>query len=131
MHKVKAAGLEAEISADSAGTGGWHEGEPPHSGTRGILSKYKIAYSGRARLLLRDDLSVFDYVITMDDQNFRDVGQLGTGPAHVARFLDYAPQTGVREVPDPYYSGGFEGIYTLVDAAANGLLAAIRREHAL
>jgi protein-tyrosine phosphatase len=56
---------------------------------------------------------------------------MGAGRAHVARFLDYAPHTGVREVPDPYYSGGFEGVYRLVDAAADGLLAAIHKEHAL
>ena len=128
MHKVREAGLENEICADSAGTGGWHEGQPPHSGTRRILQTYNIAYEHRARLLTRSDLAEFDYVITMDDQNFRDVQMLGTGKAHAARFLDYAPHTGLREVPDPYYTGGFEGVYQLVDAAADGLLAAIRKE---
>jgi protein-tyrosine phosphatase len=131
MHKVRAAGLADRICADSAGTGGWHEGERPHSGTRKILRTYNIEYDHRARLLTRDDLASFDYILAMDEQNFRDVQQLGSGTAHVARFLDYAPQTGVREVPDPYYSGGFEGVYRLLDAAADGLLAAIRRDHAL
>jgi protein-tyrosine phosphatase len=56
---------------------------------------------------------------------------MGAGRAHVARFLDYAPQVGVREVPDPYYSGGFEGVYNLVDVAADGLLAAIRKDHGI
>lgn len=131
MHKVKAAGLESTVSADSAGTGGWHEGEPPHSGTRKVLARNGIAYEGRARLLTRADLDTFDYILTMDDQNFRDVQQMGGGKAHVARFLDYAPKTGVREVPDPYYSGGFDGVYSLVDAAADGLLAAIKKDHGL
>ena len=131
MHKVKAAGLEGRIEADSAGTGGWHEGQPPHSGTRRILAKHDISHDHRARLLTSNDLASFDYVITMDDQNFRDVQAMGDGAAHVARFLDYAPHTGVREVPDPYYTGGFEGVYRLVDTAADGLLAAIRREHSL
>jgi protein-tyrosine phosphatase len=67
----------------------------------------------------------------MDEQNFEDVQAFGTGKAHVARFLDYAADTNAREVPDPYYSGGFEGVYQLVDAAATGLLAAIRRDHHL
>ena len=31
-HKVKRANLNDEISCDSAGTGGWHAGEPPHAG---------------------------------------------------------------------------------------------------
>lgn len=131
MHKVRAAGLQGAITADSAGTGGWHAGEQPHRGTRGILDKYGIEYQHRARVLTRGDLVTFDYVITMDEENYRNVRLLGDGSAHVARFLDYAPQTGVREVPDPYYSGGFEGVYELVNAAAGGLLAAIRRDHAL
>ena len=49
----------------------------------------------------------------------------------MARFLDYVPQTGVGEVPDPYYTGGFEGVYRLVEAAAGGLLTAIRKDHGL
>lgn len=131
MDKVRAAGLEKEISADSAGTGGWHEGEPPHFGTRGILTKYQIAYTHRARVLTRADLTRFDYVLTMDDQNYQDVQLMGAGTARVERLLQYAPQTGVREVPDPYYVGGFEGVYRLIDAAVEGLLRSIRRDHNL
>jgi protein-tyrosine phosphatase len=131
MHKVREAGLEGEICADSAGTGSWHAGEPPHSGTRRILKTYKIEYDHRARVLSRSDLSTFDYIVTMDDQNYRDVLQMGATDAIIARFLDYAPQTGLREVPDPYYTGGFDRVYQLVDAAADGLLAAIRRDHNL
>src|SRR4051812_26586452 len=71
LHKVKAAGLDGEISADSAGTGNWHVGAPPHSGTRRILSAKGIAYEGRARQLSRSDLDSFDYILTMDEQNFR------------------------------------------------------------
>ena len=67
----------------------------------------------------------------MDEQNYRDVQSLGTGSAKLNRFLDYAPDISESDVPDPYYSGGFEGVYAMVDAAADGLLAAIRREHNL
>ncbi len=129
MHKVRAADLDHAIGAESAGTGDWHVGKPPHAGTRGLLAKYDITYDHCARLLTRSDLSAFDYIITMDDQNFRDVQQLGLGPARIARFLEFAPGTEEREVPDPYYTGEFERVYTLVDAAAEGLLASIRQEH--
>lgn len=131
MHKVRAAGLEDEISADSAGTGDWHLGSPPHPGTRGILIANNITFDHRARRLTRSDLDSFDYVLTMDEQNLHDVKSLGSSTAVVARFLDYAPHANVREVPDPYYSGGYEGVYQLVDAAADGLLAAIRQDHHL
>jgi protein-tyrosine phosphatase len=49
----------------------------------------------------------------------------------VARLLDFTPHTHTREVPDPYFTDGFEGVYELVRDGATGLLAAIRREHSL
>jgi protein-tyrosine phosphatase len=131
-HKVAAAGLARTIEIDSAGTGDWHVGEPPHSGTRTILAVYGIDTTGlRARQIDDDDLELFDYIVTMDDANLAQVQSLGTARAVVRPLLVFAPQTGVREVPDPYYTGGFEEVYRLVDAACDGLLETIRTEHAL
>src|SRR5439155_25689149 len=117
--------------SDSAGTGHWHVGEPPHRGTRAVLQERHISYTGCARLLSRADLVEADYLIAMDDENLADIRALGSGRAHVARLLDYSPQCGVEEVPDPYYDGRFEDVYDLVNDGAAGLLAAIRREHDL
>ena len=128
-HKVRAAGLEKEITADSAGTGDWHIGQPPHRGTRALLKERKIDYSHAARQIAAVDLEDFNYVLTMDDQNLANVRALGTGRAVVRPFLEYAPHSPLREVPDPYLTGGFPEVYELVDAAADGLLAAIRAEH--
>lgn len=127
-HKVRAAGLENQIEADSAGTGHWHVGHPPHHGTRDMLNRSGIDYTHKARLLTAADLDLFDYILTMDNANLRDVQALGQGQAIVCPFLDYAPDSAVREVPDPYYDGGFEGVYGLVSEAADGLLKAIREE---
>jgi protein-tyrosine phosphatase len=46
-------------------------------------------------------------------------------------FMDFAPHMRTREVPDPYYGGasGFERVFDLVEAAAEGLLKDIRRRH--
>ena len=127
-HKVRVAGLEDRIEADSAGTGDWHVGSPPHRGTLALLAKNGIEYEHRARLITSDDLNDFDYVLTMDDSNLRNVLALGMGKAVVRPFLEYAPGSEVREVPDPYLTGGFEGVYRLVDEAAEGLLRAIRED---
>ena len=83
-HKVKAAGLEDVIEADSAGTGDWHVGERPHRGTRALLKERKIDYAHAARLVTLRDLNTFDYVLTMDSQNLANVRALGTGRAVVA-----------------------------------------------
>ncbi len=125
-HKVRVTGLEGQIEADSAGTGDWHIGHPPHRGTLTLLAKNGIEYEHKARLITPSDLDDFDYVLTMDDSNLRNVRALGTGRAVVRPFLEYAPENEVREVPDPYLTGGFEGVYRLVDEAAEGLLKAIR-----
>lgn len=131
QHKVREAGLSDKIGIDSAGTGPWHIGNPPHPGTRQILEAKGISYFHRARQISPADLNAFDYVLTMDEMNWEEVRALGNGSAKVVRFLDYAPHLGVREMPDPYYSGKFEEVYTLVDAAAAGLLAALRAAHGL
>ena len=133
-HKVRAAGLDEEIQIDSAGTGDWHVGRPAHAGTRAVLRANNIPHEHRARQITPADLNDFDYVIVMDAMNERDVRALdaGTSPrAHVARLLDYAPDAGAIDVPDPYHTGGFDHVYALVDAGCDGFLAAIRRDHGL
>ncbi len=131
MHKVREAGLEGEIGADSAGTGDWHLGSLPHPGTMRLLSDNAIEYEHRGRRITRADLDEFDYVLAMDNANLRGIQSLGKGKAVVRRFLEYSSNTSVLEVPDPYLTGGFEGVYTLIDAAADGLLAEIRVGHGL
>ena len=81
-------------------------------------------------MLQRADLDSFDHVVAMDGQNLRDIDALGGERgrrAVISLFLDHAPNLGVRDVPDPYYTGNFEQVFTLVDAAAVGLLAKLRR----
>lgn len=132
-HKVSAAGLEDMIEADSAGTGDWHLGEPPHPGTQRALAANAVEYQHRARLITVQDLQTFDYVLTMDNANLRAVQAMGQGKSRgkIIPFLDYASGTAVREVPDPYYTGNFEEVCALVEHAADGLLAEIRREYGL
>ena len=135
-HKVGEAGLERKVEADSAGTGGWHIGERPHSGIRRVLAEKNIDYSHFARSLSPSDLDRFDYIITMDETNLRDVQRMACeginsakGRARVAPLMSYAVDCGWIELPDPYYTGRFEEVYRLVDQATEGLLATIRREH--
>ena len=129
-HKVKLAGLSAAITCDSAGTGGWHAGEPPHRGTQQILHQKGVDFSSiRARQLTRADLTEFDYLLTMDRANLRDVQRFGTPTGTLRPLLEYAPGLGYDEVPDPWYDGNFALTYQLLDAACNGLLGAIQTPH--
>lgn len=134
MHLVKQAGLAEQISADSAGTGSWHAGEPPHRGTQNILRKYHIDYQHTARVIRASDFDTFDYIVAMDSQNLADLRALARTPAHQAKLalmLDYATDAPVRDVPDPYYNGRFEEVYDLVNRGSRGLLDTIIAKHQL
>jgi protein-tyrosine phosphatase len=131
MNLVKAAGLQHQISADSAGIDDWHVGQPPHPGTRRSLAARGILSEHRARMVTRRDLDAFDYILTMDASHLRALRALGNGRAVLRPFLDYAPDSGFTEVPDPYFSGLFDQVHDLIHEAAEGLLDAIRQEHGL
>jgi len=133
QHLVEEAGLSHAIEADSAGTGSWHTGERAHRGTRDVLARHNIPYEGRARQVARRDFGQFDYILAMDDDNLDDLERMmpPDSRAKLARFLDFAPQAPVREVPDPWYDGRFDEVYALVRQGAAGLLEHIRREEKL
>jgi protein-tyrosine phosphatase len=128
---VSEAGLNDKITVDSAGTGGWHVGEKAHSGTLNILRQKGITYQGTARQVSQSDLTEADYLIAMDESHLHFIQRMGTPKAVIALMMDYAPEMGEREVPDPYYDGRFERVYELVRASSQGLLQAIRSKHSL
>ncbi|AWK87793.1 low molecular weight protein-tyrosine-phosphatase [Azospirillum thermophilum] len=132
-HLVRQAGLEGLIEADSAGTHGYHSGEPPDP--RSILAARErgIDLSDlRARTVRPADFAAFDYVLAMDRGHLAHLRRMAppAPAATVALFLDYAPAAPRREVPDPYYGDGpgFLEVLDLCGLGARGLLDHIRRE---
>jgi protein-tyrosine phosphatase len=124
--------LEDEVFVDSAGTGAWHVGDPPDQRARKSASLRGLDLSSqRARRIAPDDCQNFDYILTMDEENYRAVAALCRGSAVVRPFLDFATDSPEREVPDPYYGGpdGFERVLDLVEEASEGLLEDIRERH--
>ncbi len=132
-HQVAAVGLSERFEIDSAGTGGWHAGEPPHSGTRAVLARNSVDVgSQRARQVVPADFDDFDYILAMDHENMADLERFHPeAHARAQLFLDFAPDAPVREVPDPFYTGGFDQVFGLVTAAGHGLLAHIREREGL
>jgi len=129
-HMVAAEGLADRIWIDSAGTGDWHIGKPPHHGTRGILDQYGISYEGlKARQVSTEDFSEFDYIVAMDVQNEKDLRRLSQNDhAQIVKLLDLVPDLMNKEVPDPYYTGNFEEVYELVGRGCKALLERIRQD---
>lgn len=124
-------GLEGEIFADSAGTGAWHIGGPPDERATESAARRGLDISSQeARRITPEDFDSFDYILTMDKENFRAVSSSGAGSAVVRPFLDYAKDSpDVVEVPDPFFggAGGFERVLDLVEEASEGLLEDIRK----
>jgi protein-tyrosine phosphatase len=124
--------LEDEVFVDSAGTGAWHVGEPPDErAQRSARLRGLDLGSQRARRISPEDCQNFDYILTMDEENYRMVTSLCRGSAVVRPFLYFATDSPEREVPDPYYGGpeGFDHVLDLVEEASEGLLEDIRERH--
>lgn len=121
------------IDVDSAGTHAYHVGHPPDErSTATALGHGVDMRDQRARQVTPQDLRDFDYVLAMDQSNLEVLEFLHHecgGRARVGLLLEYAPDTGLLAVPDPYYGGdgGFERVYDLIEAGCQGLLAALEK----
>jgi protein-tyrosine phosphatase len=123
---------ELTLEVDSAGTAGYHVGEPPDPRTRTAAARRGYSLERlRARILEPADFETFDLILAMDEENLRVLRRRAPPSAHerLHLFLEFAPQVQTHEVPDPYYGGpnGFEEVLDLVEAAARGLLAHLRQ----
>ncbi|MDX1592661.1 MAG: low molecular weight protein-tyrosine-phosphatase [Gammaproteobacteria bacterium] len=121
-------GIGDEYHVDSAGTHAYHVGEPPDSRAQQAAMRRGIDLSDqRARQVEVGDFAAFDRILAMDGENLAMLEARCPGEHRhkLARLLDYAPDCGRRDVPDPYYGGGrgFEEVLDLVTAAGRGLLA--------
>ena len=120
--RAKAPGL----TLDSCGTGSWHVGEAPYGPMQAVARARGYDLSGlRARQFTRADFDRFDLILCMDGTNLRDVeSQRPVGSKTPVRlFTDYAPESGAKAVPDPYYTRDFDGALDLIEICADGLLA--------
>ena len=118
---------QLDVEVDSAGTADYHVGEPPDRRTIAAARRRGYDVAGlRARRVTRDDLARFDHVLAMDRANLADLELLRAreSKARIELFLDYAPECGFDEVPDPYHGGveDFERVIDLCESAARGLL---------
>ena len=129
--QLQASALRHEVSIDSAGTGGYHTGEPPDQ--RATAAALKRGYDlrmQRARAVADEDFEQFDLILAMDQSNLDNL--LARAPANararIGLFMDYAPDW-PREVPDPYFGGeaGFEQVLDMLEAASRGLLEDLAR----
>ena len=124
---VQRSGKSREILCDSAGTGGFHQGEPADVRMRDHARRRGFELTSRSRSLKAADFMEFDLILTMDERNFREVGNRLPNPsplAEVRRMTDFCRRHLASEIPDPYYGGqaDFEHVLDLLEDACCGLL---------
>ncbi|MEM9141403.1 MAG: low molecular weight protein-tyrosine-phosphatase [Bacteroidota bacterium] len=110
------------IFVDSAGTGGYHIGNPPDPRSIAVAKKFGLDISRqRCRKFTKEDFDQFDIIYAMDRSNYDHLVAMARNTADrekVKMLLDEVHGK-TREVPDPYYGpgDGFEHVFRLIDGA--------------
>jgi low molecular weight protein-tyrosine phosphatase len=136
-HLLREAELSEAVEVDSAGTAGYHAGEPPDARACAAGRRFGVEVGGRARQFKSADFERFDLVLAMDRANFDDLTELAPDLAarkklHLLRSFDQTSASGAS-VPDPYYGDDedFDDVVRICLAACAPLLERLRREHEL
>lgn len=122
--------MEHHYRIDSAGTGGWHVGDPPDPRSRAVAEARGVSLEGQSARRVEDsDFDDFDLIVAMDRSNLRDLERAAApgGRARLVLLRDFDPEPGDGEVPDPYYGGpdGFDRAFDLVDRCCARLLESL------
>jgi low molecular weight protein-tyrosine phosphatase len=126
-HLLTSRAPHLDVEIDSAGTHGYHIGEPPDRRSIAAARRRGIDLSHlRARMVRSEDFTHYDLILAMDEDNLRALKQQAPSETHtrIRLLMDFAPEATARAVPDPYYGGsqGFEHVLDLLEEAAEGLL---------
>jgi protein-tyrosine phosphatase len=122
---------ELTVEVDSAGTHGYHVGEPPDRRAIAAAARRGVDISTlRARRVDAEDFARFDLILAMDQDNRSALLRMSPASLHerIRLLMEFAGDVeGMLDVPDPYYGGavGFEQVLDLVERAAEGLLREI------
>ncbi|AYG60843.1 low molecular weight phosphotyrosine protein phosphatase [Rhizobium jaguaris] len=125
-HLAAEARRSSEFEIDSAGTGGWHQGERPDRRSIAAAADHGVDISGqRARRIEVADFDRFDLILAMDQDNLKNLRKIAPADALGKLYLFNAFTLGSnKDIPDPYYGGheDFEAVYTKLLAGCIALL---------
>ncbi|MCS4487293.1 low molecular weight protein-tyrosine-phosphatase [Staphylococcus americanisciuri] len=110
-----------DINVVSRGTGDWNLGQPPHEGTQRILNEHGIPFDGMISELLTPQDN-FDYIIAMDQSNVDNIKRINPNlTGQLFKLLEFSDMA-ETDVPDPYYTNNFEGVYNMIQSSCDRLI---------
>jgi len=121
------------VNCDSAGTLSEHAGQHPDHRMQEELRARGIPVVGTARQIRAEDLSQFDLILAMDQENLSYIRSLpGAEEAEdkIRLFTDFCQSAKADHVPDPYYGGkkGFKAVVDLLEDGIQGLLQSLSKK---
>lgn len=130
---IEEAGLSQEIICDSAGTSGFHIGEPADRRMSAAAKQQGFTLTSRSRKFEVSDFEEFDLILAMDQENYNTILSLdptGQYQHKVKMMCEFCREHSDRDVPDPYYGGpsGFTYVIDLLSDACAGLLHYLTQE---
>ena len=123
-HQLGERGLADVVRVTSAGTGGWHEGEPADRRAGLVLRAHGYPSAHRATQMDDDHLSA-DLVVALGRNHLRMLQHEGVPAERLRMLRSFDPKSGAHalDVEDPYYGtqDDFEEVLSVIDAALPGL----------
>ncbi len=130
QHKAWNAGLQWSI--ESAGTGAYHIGEPPHPLSTKVAKLNGVDISKqRARQFVKEDFDRFDFIYVMDSSNYNEVKRMSGkrfDESKIDLLLNELHPGQNRNVPDPWFGeeDGYHAVFEMLDKACDKVIEKLR-----
>ena len=129
---IKKKGLTDYFIVDSAGTGSWHIGKKADARMRISAERRGLNVMSKARQINFKDFEKFNYILAMDNSNFRNIIDLknrnsSSDFASIKNIQDFRYVFIDLEVPDTYYGGdeGFDHVLDILEDSVSGFFESI------
>ena len=129
--RQKAAEHALDINVDSAGTSGWHDGNPPDPRSIANTKQNGIDISRQeSRKVSVPDFKMFDRIYAMDASNYENLINLAPKEYHgkIKMILNELHPGENMSVPDPYYGNdGFQLVFDLLNDACESIALELKK----
>lgn len=131
--RAQQTGLADWVKVDSAGTHGYHAGEPPDPRSVATAMRHQVDIQDlRARQVTGADFLECDVIAAMENTHRQQLLRICPPElaSRVTLLMSFSGARPVPEVPDPYYGDdGFEAVFRMIEHGIAGLLDHLRRVH--